>query len=165
MNHKTFSEQLCGWICLNEGSEENDQTVSSWQGDSSSNNLMLQQQYAEEHLNAQHVKPWSGWATAANHSGLYSCQLRTGIWGYNGHRFTKTGQLKIVKTFPVWHITTPAMTCRWIKIWQNGRFAAWIHNWQICSNCVIVLCQYKPKSLRNISSTLLNPYYEEFSLF
>ncbi len=38
-------------------------------------------------LNAQHVKPWSRWATAAeDHTGCCSCQLRTGHRGYNSHR-------------------------------------------------------------------------------
>ncbi len=38
-------------------------------------------------LNAQHVEPWSRWATAAeDHTGCRSCQLRTGNGGYNSHR-------------------------------------------------------------------------------
>ncbi len=43
-------------------------------------------------LNAQHVEPWSRWATAAeDHTGCRSCQLRTGNGGYNSHRLTKIG--------------------------------------------------------------------------
>ncbi len=41
-------------------------------------------------LNAQHVKPWSRWATALqDYTGCRSCQLRTGNGGYNSHRITK----------------------------------------------------------------------------
>ncbi len=44
-------------------------------------------------LNAQHVEPWSWWATAAeDHTGCRCCQLRTGKGGYNSHRITKIGQ-------------------------------------------------------------------------
>lgn len=49
--------------------------------------------------NAQYIKPQRGWATKAeDHVGFYSCQLRTGIWGYNGHRLTVTRSMKIRKT-------------------------------------------------------------------
>ncbi len=44
-------------------------------------------------LNAQHVEPWSRWATAAeDHTGCRSCQLRTGNRGYKLHRLTNIGQ-------------------------------------------------------------------------
>ncbi len=34
------------------------------------------------------------------------------------------------------------------------RFASWMCSRQICSNCVMLSCQYGPKSLRNVSNTL-----------
>ncbi len=44
-------------------------------------------------LNAQHIEPWSKWATAAeDHTGYRSCQLRTGNGGHHSHRLTKIGQ-------------------------------------------------------------------------
>ncbi len=44
-------------------------------------------------LNAQHIEPWSRWATAAeDHTGCRSCQLRTGNRWYNSHRLTKIGK-------------------------------------------------------------------------
>ncbi len=36
---------------------------------------------------------------------------------------------------------------------------------QICSNCVMLSCQYEPKSLRNVSNTLLNLCHEELRQF
>ncbi len=36
---------------------------------------------------------------------------------------------------------------------------------QICSNCVMLSCQYWPKSLRNVSNTLLNLCNEELTQF
>ncbi len=36
---------------------------------------------------------------------------------------------------------------------------------QICSNCVMLSCQYGPRSLRNVSNTLLNPCHEELTQF
>ncbi len=49
-------------------------------------------------------------------------------------------------------------------MWWNGRFA-WMCSWQICSNYVMLSCQYGPKSLRNVSNTLLNLCHEEFRHF
>ncbi len=48
-------------------------------------------------------------------------------------------------------------------MWWNGRFTSWICNWQICS--VMLSCQYGPKSLRNVSKTLLNLSHKEFRQF
>ncbi len=42
----------------------------------------------------------------------------------------------------------------------NGRFTSWMCSRQICWNCVMLSCQYGPKSLRNVSNTLLNLYHE-----
>ncbi len=50
-------------------------------------------------------------------------------------------------------------------MWWNGRFALWMCSRQICSNCVMLSCQYGPKSLRNVSNTLLNLCHEEFIQF
>ncbi len=36
---------------------------------------------------------------------------------------------------------------------------------QICSNCVMLSCQYGPKSLRNVSNTLLNLCHKELRQF
>ncbi len=41
-------------------------------------------------------------------------------------------------------------------MWWNGRFASWMCSRQICSNCVMLSCQYRPKSLSNVSNTLFN---------
>ncbi len=48
---------------------------------------------------------------------------------------------------------------------ENRRFASWMSGRQICSNCVMLRCQYLPKSLRNVSSTLLNLCHEELRQF
>ncbi len=50
-------------------------------------------------------------------------------------------------------------------IWWNGRFTSWMYSRQICSNCVMLSCQYGPKSLRNVSNTLLNVCHEELRQF
>ncbi len=50
-------------------------------------------------------------------------------------------------------------------MWWNGRFASWMCSWQICSNCVILSCQYGPKSLSNVFNTLLNLCHEELRQF
>ncbi len=50
-------------------------------------------------------------------------------------------------------------------MWWNGRFASWMCSRQICSNCVMLSCQYGPKSLRNVSNTLLNLCHEELRQF
>ncbi len=50
-------------------------------------------------------------------------------------------------------------------MWWNGRFASWMCSRQICSNCVILSCQYGPKSLRNVSNTLLNLCHEGLRQF
>ncbi len=50
-------------------------------------------------------------------------------------------------------------------MWWNGRFASWMCSRQICSNCVTLSCQYGPKSLRNVSNTLLNLCHEELRQF
>ncbi len=50
-------------------------------------------------------------------------------------------------------------------MWWNGRFASRMCSWQICSNCVMLSCQYGPKSLRNVSNTLLNLFHEELRQF
>ncbi len=39
-------------------------------------------------------------------------------------------------------------------MWWNGRLALWMCTRQICSNCVMLSCQYGTKSLRNVSNTL-----------
>ncbi len=48
-------------------------------------------------------------------------------------------------------------------MWWNERSVSctWMWSWQICSNCVMLSCQYGPKSLRNVSNTLLNLCHEE----
>ncbi len=50
-------------------------------------------------------------------------------------------------------------------MWWNRRFASWMCSRQICSNYVILSCQYGPKSLRNVSNTLLNLFHEELRQF
>ncbi len=50
-------------------------------------------------------------------------------------------------------------------MWWNGRFASWMCSRQICSNCVMLSCQYGPKSQRNVSNTLLNQCHEELRQF
>ncbi len=43
--------------------------------------------------------------------------------------------------------------------------ASWMCSQQICSNCVMLPCQYGPKSLRNVSNTLMNLCHEELRQF
>ncbi len=50
-------------------------------------------------------------------------------------------------------------------MWWNGRFTSWMFSRQICSNCVMLSCQYGPKSLINVSNTLLNLCHEELRQF
>lgn len=37
-------------------------------------------------------------------------------------------------------------------------FSSWMCSWQICSNYIMLYCQYRPKALMKVSSTLLNLY-------
>ncbi len=50
-------------------------------------------------------------------------------------------------------------------MWWNGRFASWMSSRQICTKCVMLSSQYGPKSLRNVSNTLLNQCHAELRLF
>ncbi len=50
-------------------------------------------------------------------------------------------------------------------MWWNGRFASWMCSRQICRNCVMLSCQYGPKSLRNVSNILLNLFHGELRQF
>ncbi len=50
-------------------------------------------------------------------------------------------------------------------MWWNERFTSWICSRLICSNCVMLSYQYGPKSLRNVSNTLLNLCHEELRQF
>lgn len=47
-----------------------------------------------------------------------------------------------------------------IGMWWNRRFASWM-----CSSCVMLSCQYWPKSLRNVSNTLLKVCHKELRHF
>ncbi len=50
-------------------------------------------------------------------------------------------------------------------MWWNRRFTSWRCSQQICSNCVMLSYQYGPKSLRNVSNTLLNLCHEDLRQF
>ncbi len=51
-------------------------------------------------------------------------------------------------------------------LWDvNGRFTSLKCSRQICSNYMMLSCQYGPKSLRNVSNTLLNLCHEELRQF
>ncbi len=50
-------------------------------------------------------------------------------------------------------------------MWWNERFSSWMCRRQICSNCVMLSWQYGPKSVRNVSNTLLNLCHEELKQF
>ncbi len=50
-------------------------------------------------------------------------------------------------------------------MWWNGRFTSWMCSRQICSNCMMLSCQYGPKSLRNVSNNLINLCHEELRQF
>lgn len=71
------------WLDL----EVSSQSGLSWYGGySNTNNHSLHPWWAEK-LFRTHVKPWRGWATAAeDHTGFLSIQPITGIWSYSGHR-------------------------------------------------------------------------------
>lgn len=69
------------------------------------------------YINVISVTLWHGcWChnTAEDHIGFHSSQPRAGIWGYSGHRFTWTRQLKLQKNvswsmseesqFLFWHV-------------------------------------------------------------
>ncbi len=117
--------------CWCQRSEENGQRW--YKGNS--NSLVTTKICRTPSLNAQHVEPWSRWATAAeDHTGCRSCH-----------------QLSIQKST--------------FGMWWNGRFTSWMCSRQICSNCVILSCQYGPKSQRNVSNTLLNLYHDELRQF
>ncbi len=51
-------------------------------------------------------------------------------------------------------------------MWWNERFTSWMCSQQMRgSNCVMLSCQYGPKSLRIVSNTLLNLCHEELKQF
>ncbi len=50
-------------------------------------------------------------------------------------------------------------------LWDVVGIASWMCSRQICSKYVMLSCQYGPKSLRNVSNTLLNLCHEELRQF
>ncbi len=50
-------------------------------------------------------------------------------------------------------------------MWWNERFTSWMCIRQICSNCMMLSYQYGPKSLRNVSNTLLKIWHEDLRQF
>ncbi len=48
-------------------------------------------------------------------------------------------------------------------MWWNERFISWMCSRQICSNWVNLSYRYGPKSLRNVSNTLLNLCHEKIT--
>ncbi len=50
-------------------------------------------------------------------------------------------------------------------MWWNERFTSWMCRRQIYRNCVMLSYQYGPKSLSNVSNTLLNLCHEELRQF
>ncbi len=84
-----------------------------------------------------------------------------------------SNHLRLVSWTRQWvHFTQMASTSHQISIqwstfgmWWNRRFTSWMCSRQICSNCVMLSCQYGPKSLRNVSKTLLNLCHEESRQF
>ncbi len=52
-----------------------------------------------------------------------------------------------------------------LGMWWNGRFTSWMCSRKICSNCVMLSCQYGPKYQRNVSNTLLNLFHGELRQF
>ncbi len=50
-------------------------------------------------------------------------------------------------------------------MWWNGRFTSWMCSREIHRNYVMLEWQYGPKSLRNVSNTLLNLCHKELRQF
>ncbi len=74
---------------------------------------------------------------------------QTGFWTWQWVHFTQMASTvtRSQSNRDLWDVVE-----RKILIWMCSR--------QICSNCVMLSCQYGPKSLRNVSNTLLNLCYE-----
>lgn len=52
-----------------------------------------------------------------------------------------------------------------VGLWYNGRFTAWMCNWQICSNYMIQSFQHGPASQSNVPTPGWNPCNKELRLF
>ncbi len=81
---------------------------------------------------------------------------------------SQTGFLNMTMSFTLlkWPPVTRSQSNRApFGMWWNGRFTSWMCTRQICINCVMLSCQYGPKSLRNVSNTLLNLCHEELRQF
>lgn len=85
-------------------SEKNGQIASSWEeGSHNSNNHSLHPRYAEKHVwnnNTLNLKADTKILQQHMTTRCYSCQLRTGNWGYNLHRLTKIVREMIGKALP-----------------------------------------------------------------
>ncbi len=111
---KIFSErQLCGQKCLVDvrGQRRMGRLVRDDRKTTVTQPLVTTKVCRIPSLNAQHVEPWSRWATAAeDHTGCHSCQLRTGNGGTGS---TKLDNRRLEKRCLVWWVPISAATFRW----------------------------------------------------
>ncbi len=61
------------------------------------------------------------------------------------------------------NISCERQLCGW-KCLVDVRRQRRMSSQQICSNCMMLSCQYGPKSLKNVSNNLLNLCHEEFAV-
>lgn len=101
-----------------------------YNGYGNTNHYSLQLWWAKKA--SQHLALCSRWAkTAEDHISFYSCQPRTGVWGYSGYGVTKTGQLKMGKDNAPW-VAHPGPGLTWCLFWDVHHYwdtaTAWIIN-------------------------------------
>ncbi len=102
--------QLCGQKCFVDarGQSRMGRLVRAKRKATTQITTLINEVCRRESLKAQHIKPWSRWAAAAEqHTGCHSCQLRTGNWGYNSHN------RRLEKSCLVWKVSISAVTFGW----------------------------------------------------
>ncbi len=122
----------------------------------------------------------TNWASFKHHSlPEYCCWPCPSLHDYSSHRLmatsssimhhvtklksSQTGFLNMTRSSLYsngLHIHQISIQKSTIGMLWNGRFASWMCSRQICSNCVMLSCQYGANSLRNVSNTLLNLCHE-----
>lgn len=95
------------------------------------------------------------WGMACQHEWTH---LHMGAYNRIMCRATKlrTGFLNMTSLLDWDLVTAETIRVQWsaFGMWLNGRWTSWMFNQQIYCSCLMLLCQYRPTSLGNASSTL-----------
>ncbi len=114
-------------------------------------------------LNAQRIKPWSRWATAAeDHTRCRSCQLRTGNAGYNSHRLTKIGTIRRLENV-AWSdksqfLLDPSCLVSTVQAGCGGEMVWGIYSWHTLDPLVPIEHHLNATAYLSIVSDHVHPF-------